>query len=83
MTGLKRYAVPEGLLHFLTYADNFAVGYFKKQGFTREIELDRKLWAGYIKDYDGGTMMYCKLTPKIQYMEAPQLVHKQRIVGSR
>ena len=23
----------DGLDHFLTYADNFAIGYFKKQGF--------------------------------------------------
>jgi len=25
------------MMHFLTYADNFAIGYFKKQGFTKEI----------------------------------------------
>ena len=29
------------LTHFLTYADNNAVGYFAKQGFTKEITLDR------------------------------------------
>ena len=43
--------------HFLTYADNYAIGYFKKQGFTREITLDRSIWVGYIKDYEGGTIM--------------------------
>jgi histone acetyltransferase len=46
-----------GVEHFLTYADNYAVGYFKKQGFTKEITLDRMLWAAYIKDYEGGTLM--------------------------
>jgi histone acetyltransferase len=30
------------LTHFLTYADNNAVGYFAKQGFTKEISLDRE-----------------------------------------
>ncbi|KAJ1669408.1 histone acetyltransferase, partial [Spiromyces aspiralis] len=43
--------------HFLTYADNYAIGYFKKQGFTKEITLDKRLWVGYIKDYEGGTLM--------------------------
>ena len=47
----------EGMNHFLTYADNYAVGYFRKQGFTKEIALDRSIWAGYIKDYEGGTLM--------------------------
>ena len=27
---------------FLTYADNNAVGYFSKQGFTKEITFDRE-----------------------------------------
>ena len=35
-------------------ADNNAVGYFQKQGFTKEITLPRERWAGVIKDYDGG-----------------------------
>ena len=30
------------LTHFLTYADNNAVGYFAKQGFTKEITLERE-----------------------------------------
>ena len=29
------------LTHFLTYADNNAVGYFAKQGFTKEITLEK------------------------------------------
>lgn len=39
--------------HFLTYADNYAIGYFKKQGFTTEISLEKSIWMGYIKDYEG------------------------------
>ncbi len=41
------------MMHFLTYADNYAVGYFRKQGFSKDITLDRSIWAGYIKDYEG------------------------------
>jgi uncharacterized membrane protein YgcG len=39
MTHLKAYCQREGLLHFLTYADSFAVGYFSKQGFSAKVCL--------------------------------------------
>jgi histone acetyltransferase len=35
MNLLKRHAVTEGIEYFITYADNYAIGYFKKQGFTK------------------------------------------------
>ncbi|KAJ3247970.1 histone acetyltransferase [Chytriomyces hyalinus] len=58
MSHVKDYVVSQlGIEYFLTYADNFAIGYFKKQGFTTEITLDKKEWMGYIKDYEGGTLM--------------------------
>ena len=47
--------------HFLTYADNYAIGYFKKQGFSKDISLPRSVWVGYIKDYEGGTLMQLSL----------------------
>lgn len=78
MNHLKVYAQKEKLYHFLTYADNFAIGYFKKQGFTLEIELEKSVWMGVIKDYDGGTMMHCALSDSIDYMEAPVILQKQR-----
>lgn len=31
MNNLKDHAQKEGILTFLTYADNYAIGYFKKQ----------------------------------------------------
>ena len=31
----------DNVLYFLTYADNAAVGYFAKQGFTKEITLEK------------------------------------------
>ena len=40
---LQEYAKNQDqLTHFLTYADNNAVGYFSKQGFTKEITLDKE-----------------------------------------
>ncbi|GIL77551.1 hypothetical protein Vretimale_6843 [Volvox reticuliferus] len=67
------------LTHFLTYADNNAVGYFEKQGFTREISLERGRWQGFIKDYDGGTLMECVMHPQICYISLPDMIHAQRI----
>ncbi|GFR48401.1 hypothetical protein Agub_g10295 [Astrephomene gubernaculifera] len=67
------------LTHFLTYADNNAVGYFEKQGFTREITLERERWQGYIKDYDGGTLMECVMHPRVCFTTLPEMVRVQRL----
>ncbi|KAI9596556.1 putative histone acetyltransferase [Syncephalis fuscata] len=64
--------------HFLTYADNYAIGYFKKQGFTKDITLERSRWMGFIKDYEGGTMMQCTMVPRVKYTEARQLIAEQK-----
>lgn len=60
--------------HFLTYADNYAIGYFKKQGFTKDITLDKKIWMGYIKDYEGGTLMQCTMLPRIRYLDSGKIL---------
>lgn len=78
MNHLKKHAQKVGIYNFLTYADNFAIGYFKKQGFTLEVEMEKSDWMGVIKDYDGGTMMHCALSDSIDYMEAPVILQKQR-----
>jgi ribosomal protein S18 acetylase RimI-like enzyme len=77
MNHLKEYMRKEKIFNFLTFADNFAIGYFKKQGFTREIRMPTK-WVGYIKDYDGGTLMHCIIHPNINYLEVPGMVKSQR-----
>ncbi|CAM8966001.1 hypothetical protein QQ045_003758 [Rhodiola kirilowii] len=81
MNHLKQHARDvDGLTHFLTYADNNAVGYFIKQGFTKEIFLDKERWHGYIKDYDGGILMECKIDPKLPYTDMSTMVRRQRQV---
>lgn len=79
MTHLKRHAYQTyGITSFLTYADNFAVGYFKKQGFTADISLPQSLWVGYIKDYEGGTLMQCTINPKVEYMNVKKTLALQK-----
>ncbi|KAJ3312798.1 histone acetyltransferase [Blyttiomyces sp. JEL0837] len=64
--------------YFLTYADNFAIGYFKKQGFTTEISLAKSVWVGYIKDYEGGTLMQCSMIPRVNYLNSLDLIDAQK-----
>ncbi|TBU03607.1 GCN5-like bromodomain-containing histone acetyltransferase [Hamiltosporidium magnivora] len=63
-------------LYFLTYADNFAIGYFKKQGFSKDIRF--KNWIGFIKDYDGGTLMQCKLIWELNYLKKHEFIQNKR-----
>ncbi|KAK1295966.1 Histone acetyltransferase GCN5 [Acorus calamus] len=79
MNHLKQHARDvDGLTHFLTYADNNAVGYFIKQGFTKEITFEKERWHGYIKDYDGGILMEYKIDPKLPYTDLSTMVRRQR-----
>uniref|UniRef100_A0A0E0BAJ0 histone acetyltransferase n=1 Tax=Oryza glumipatula TaxID=40148 RepID=A0A0E0BAJ0_9ORYZ len=79
MNHLKQHARDaDGLTHFLTYADNNAVGYFVKQGFTKEITLDKERWQGYIKDYDGGILMECRIDQKLPYVDLATMIRRQR-----
>ncbi|KAL5346256.1 histone acetyltransferase [Pseudogymnoascus australis] len=79
MSHLKDYVkATSDVMHFLTYADNYAIGYFKKQGFTKEITLEKPRWMGYIKDYEGGTIMQCTMLPDIRYLEMGRMLLKQK-----
>lgn len=78
MNHLKDYHVKNNILHFLTYADEFAVGYFNKQGFSEDIKLPRSVYQGYIKDYEGATPMHCELNPKIVYTEFTSTIRRQK-----
>jgi histone acetyltransferase len=81
MSHLKDYVkATSDVMHFLTYADNYAIGYFKKQGFTKEITLDKSIWMGYIKDYEGGTIMQCSMLPRVRYLEQGRMLLKQKEV---
>ena len=34
--------------YLMTYADNLALGYFRKQGFSKECKMPSERWKGYI-----------------------------------
>ncbi|XP_067397438.1 histone acetyltransferase KAT2A isoform X1 [Emydura macquarii macquarii] len=57
MNHLKEYHIKHNILYFLTYADEYAIGYFKKQGFSKDIKVPKGRYLGYIKDYEGATLM--------------------------
>mmetsp|Transcript_36502 Transcript_36502/g.67437 ORF Transcript_36502/g.67437 Transcript_36502/m.67437 type:complete len:389 (-) Transcript_36502:149-1315(-) len=78
MNNMKEHVKPMGIEYFLTYADNFAIGYFKKQGFTKKVSMPPERWTGYIKDYDGGTLMECKISKLIDYTQIRNLLDRQR-----
>ncbi|KAK0753543.1 histone acetyltransferase GCN5-like protein [Schizothecium vesticola] len=79
MAHLKDYVkATSPVMHFLTYADNYATGYFQKQGFTKEITLEKSAWMGCIKDYEGGTLMQCSMVPRIRYLEIGRMLLKQK-----
>ncbi|CAD6449318.1 7c505771-e97e-4f02-a350-22fccfb4d9cb [Sclerotinia trifoliorum] len=68
----------ERVMEVLAYADLTAIGFFKKQGFTRDITLDESIWVGVIKDYVESSLMQCTLLPKIRYVEAARMIRKQK-----
>ncbi|KAI0567085.1 histone acetyltransferase GCN5 [Gracilaria domingensis] len=79
MAQTKEQAKRIGLTHLLTCADNNAVPYFKKQGFSKKITLPFERWQGYIKDYDGVTLMECILHPNVDYLNIPMLLKAQKM----
>ena len=78
MNKLKSHLQRTNMKYMLTYADNNAIGYFKKQGFSTIPRIPKHLWYGYIKDYDGGTLMDCYLNPDIDYNDISADLNKQK-----
>jgi histone acetyltransferase len=78
MNLLKQTAARTGIEFFITYADNYAIGYFKKQGFTKNITMPKGRYFGLIKDYDGGTPMECYVHPSIDFTRVPEMIQAQR-----
>ena len=64
--------------YFLTYADNHATVFFRKQGFTDKISQPKDNYNGFIKDYDGGTLMECTISYDINYNKIAELIKKQK-----
>lgn len=78
MNLLKQLAASRGIEYFITYADNYAIGYFKKQGFTKTVTMPKGRYSGLIKEYDGGTVMECYVHPSIDFTRIPEMIKAQR-----
>lgn len=78
MNLVKKEGARTGIEYFITYADNYAIGYFKKQGFTKTISMPKGRYQGLIKEYDGGTMMECYVHPSIDFTRIPEMLQAQR-----
>ncbi|KAJ3446931.1 hypothetical protein M0813_16272 [Anaeramoeba flamelloides] len=79
MDHVKDYVQKREYYDILTYADNKAVGYFKKQGFSKEITIPDKRWKGYLKDYEGGVFMHCHLYKHVNYLDVRKMLQQQKI----
>jgi histone acetyltransferase len=78
MNKLKDHCRTKDLEYFLTYADNNAIGYFKKQGFSNAIKTPIEVWKDLIKDYDGGTLMEAYVNPRIEYSKLSNNLQLQK-----
>lgn len=78
MNHLKDYSNQQEIRHFLTFADEYAIGYFKKQGFSDEIKLGPLVYGGFIKEYEGATLMHCELHPGIIYTQFSNVIRQQK-----
>lgn len=55
---------------------------FALQGFSKEIKIPKTKYVGYIKDYEGATLMGCELNPRIPYTEFSVIIKKQKEVST-
>jgi histone acetyltransferase len=79
---LKSVIQARGIHDVLTCADNEAVGYFKKQGFSdKEIRMEPSRWVGYIKDYDQVTLVHCLIHPEIDYLNFQETVLAKQLAN--
>ena len=78
MNLLKNIGVLQGIEYFITYADNYAIGYFKKQGFSKSIAMPKGRFSGLIKEYDGGTPMECYCHPSVDFTRVNEMLDAQR-----
>jgi histone acetyltransferase len=40
--------------------------------------MPKERWVGFIKDYDGGTLMECYIHPGMNYLDVNNTINKQR-----
>ena len=79
---LKRYCLGENIKYFLTYADEYAVGYFCKQGFTNNITIPKDIYATIIQYYRNAVLMECKLKSTATNTVINEKLHQMKSLSS-
>ena len=77
MSRVKHYLQVTNIHNILTYADNSATGYFRRQGFTYEINLHPDIWSHCIKDYQGATLIHCHIDKEVDYLRINDILDQQ------
>jgi N-acetylglutamate synthase-like GNAT family acetyltransferase len=69
MNFLKSYLQERDVVFLVVYADDMAIGFFHRMGFATDFPADapKKRFAPFIAEYDGATLMICRLHPDIDY----------------
>ena len=78
MNELKTQMQVRGIRFLMTCADNLAIGYFQKQGFHKDLLMPSVLYKGYLKDYEGSTLMECLLHKSVNYREVFQSIRNRK-----
>jgi histone acetyltransferase len=78
MNHCKEHVKTEEIKFFLTFADNTAIGYFVKQGFSKKKTMVKPRWDGFIKEYVRSTLMECKILYNVNYIFLKETIRKQK-----
>ncbi len=65
---------------YMTCPYSYFVSLASCQGFSKDIKMPKSKYVGYIKDYEGATLMGCELNPCIPYTEFSVIIKKQKEV---
>ncbi|NXF34451.1 KAT2A acetyltransferase, partial [Nyctibius bracteatus] len=66
---------PQGVPH---QAQHPLLPHLRGRGFSKDIKVPKSRYLGYIKDYEGATLMECELNPRIPYTELSHIIKKQK-----
>lgn len=61
MNYLKKYLISQGILFIMTYADENAIDFFKKNGFDTHIQFKQLEFQYFMMSYKGSKEMQCIL----------------------
>jgi histone acetyltransferase len=70
MSFLKDYAKSLKILYIVTCADNNAINFFIKQGFSRILSNPPSIWFRHIKEYEEVELMECAISSKNSYFSS-------------